>query len=111
MNIPESIQDINSKFLWLLAAGFCGSLVGLGINNATFNTPMKRCLYLFGGVCSAFFLAGPVAKHFGLTEPGEIASVGFGVSVFWNQIMVKLSSTIDNFSIPFFNGGKKDGSV
>lgn len=110
MHLPDDLSNINSKFLWLIAAGFCGSLVGLGINNATFNTPMKRILYLFGGVCSAFFLAGPVAKHFGLTEPGEIASVGFGVSVFWNQIMVKLSNTIDNFSIPFL-GGKKDGAA
>lgn len=110
MNIPEGLQSITDKFTWVIAAGLCGSLVGLGINMAVFNTPMKRVLYVFGGVCSAFFLAGPIAKHFGLTEPGEIASVGFGVSMFWNQIMVKLSTAIDNFSIPFL-GGKKDGNA
>lgn len=91
--------EYSPKFVWLVISGLCGSLIGLGMAKEL-DTPLKKVIYLFGGVCSAFFLAGPIAKYFGLTDPGEIASVGFVVSIFWQQIMVKLSTTIQKFKVP-----------
>ncbi|MCS5737372.1 hypothetical protein, partial [Herbiconiux daphne] len=79
MNLYDHISE---KFIWLIGASACGSVIGV-LTNEKYNTTTKRVIYIFGGFCSAFFLAGPVAKYFNLTGPGEIAAVGFAVSIFW----------------------------
>lgn len=99
------LEKLNNKFTWLIAAGICGGLVGLGVDK-TARTPWQTFMYLFGGLACSFFLAGPIATHFGLTEPGEISSVGFAVAIFWQMIVGKIGSTIQNFQLPFTGGSK-----
>lgn len=101
------IPYVNPKIVWLIVAGFCGSLVGLNLHRGKTLSYTEKFLYIFGGLCCSFFLAGPISKYFGLTDPGEIASVGFAVAIFWQQIIGKLSSTIEGFSLPFLGGDKK----
>lgn len=96
-------EHLNAKLIWLFAAGICGSIVGLGIN-PTCDTPFKRILYLFGGLACTMFLATPIATHFGLQDPSEIAAVGFAVAIFWQQIVGKLSGVVDGITL---FGGKK----
>ncbi len=96
-------ENLNIKILWLFAAGVCGSIVGLGINPGI-DTPFKRILFLFGGLACTMFLATPIATHFGLKDASEIAAVGFAVAIFWQQIVGKLASALNNFSI--FGSGR-----
>lgn len=98
-------QNINPKVLWLFAAGICGSIVGLGIN-PNCDTPFKRVLFLFSGLACTMFLAHPIATHFGLKDPSEIAAVGFAVAIFWQQIVGKLASAVDGVTL--FRGKKND---
>ncbi|AZV02140.1 hypothetical protein [Pectobacterium phage Wc4-1] len=94
---------MNSKLLWLFAAGVCGSIVGLGINPSC-DTPLKRALFLFGGLACTMFLAAPIATNFGLKDPSEIAAVGFAVAIFWQQIVSKLAGVVDGITL--FSGKK-----
>lgn len=98
-------EKINPKLVWLFAAGVCGSIVGLGISKDC-DTSFKRILFLFGGLACTMFLADPIATHFGLKDPSEIAAVGFSVAIFWQQIVGKLAGVVDNFTL--FGGKKND---
>lgn len=91
-------EHFNIKMLWLFAAGICGSIVGLGINPGI-DTPFKRILFLFGGLACTMFLANPIASHFGLKDPSEIAAVGFAVAIFWQQIVSKLAGVVDGLTL------------
>lgn len=91
-------DKFNHKLLWMIAAGICGSIVGLGINKDC-DTPLKRMLFLFGGLACTMFLANPIASHFGLNEPSEIAAVGFTVAIFWQQIVGKLAGVVDGITL------------
>lgn len=97
------LDKLNNKFTWLIAAGICGGLVGLGMDKEH-KEPTQRFMFLFGGLACSFFLAGPIATHFGLVEPGEIASVGFAVAIFWQMIISKIGATIAAFRLPFAGG-------
>lgn len=98
---------LENKFAWLIAAGLSGSLVGLGIDKAE-KTPFQRFMYLFGGFACSFFLAGPISKYFGLSDPGEIAAVGFAVAIFWQTIVSKIGSVIEGIRFPTSKGGSED---
>ena len=102
------LEKLNNRFTWLIAAGLCGSLVGLGIDKEQ-KSPSARFMFLFGGLACSFFLAGPIATHFGLTDPGEISSVGFAVAIFWQMIVGKIGEVIKSFRLPF-TGGNADAS-
>lgn len=97
-------EKFNQKLLLLIAAGVCGSIVGLGISKDS-DTPLKRVLFLFGGLACTMFLANPIAAHFGLHDPSEIAAVGFTVAIFWQQIVGKLAGVVDGLTL---FGSKKE---
>lgn len=99
------LEKLNNKFVWLIGAGICGGLVGLGIDKNE-RTPRQNFMYLFGGLACSFFFAGPFAHHFGLTDPGEIASVGFAIAIFWQMIVNKVGKMIEGITLPSFGGGK-----
>lgn len=93
------MDDLHSpKFVGLLISGICGSIVGLTIN-PTLDTPTRKVLFIFGGVCCTFFLAGPIADYLHLKDPGEIASLGFVISIFWQKVLIKISDIIDKFKV------------
>lgn len=95
-----------NKYAWLIAAGVSGSFVGLG-RDTTQKTPFQTFLYLFSGFACSFFLAGPISNYFGITEPGELAAVGFGLAVFWQKVITKIGSVIENIKLPVSRGGDK----
>lgn len=88
-----------NKYGWLLLAALCGALVSLRLEK-TAQTLIQKFTFILCGMAFAFFLTPLITAHWHLQEPGQIAAIGFFMSMMWQNIYNRFARGIEEAELP-----------
>lgn len=88
------------KYLWYLAGGLFGGLLGQYISKEPM-TPARRALHTICAMACAVFWTPVIARYYNIIDPEGIAAVAFGVGIFWLKLIEGLDNRIASLPLPW----------
>lgn len=78
----------------LLVAGLLGSVIASLWHKDDLSNKKAWLIFLLTGVACAFYLTGMVSSHLGISEPSNVAGVGFLLGAFGGSLMTAIHRAI-----------------
>jgi protein-S-isoprenylcysteine O-methyltransferase Ste14 len=90
----EFVYRLFEKITDVVFAGFIGSLVASWWHRDDLTNYKAWIIFLVTGVACAFYLTGMVSSHLSITEPSNVAGVGFLLGAFGGSLMTAINRAI-----------------
>ncbi len=78
----------------VIVAGVIGSLVASWWHRADITDWKAWIIFMITGIACALYLTGMVSNHLGITDPNNVAGVGFLLGTFGGSLMTAINRAI-----------------
>lgn len=78
----------------VIFAGFIGSVVASWWHKGDFGDWKGWAIFMITGVSCALYLTGIISDHLGITDPSNVAGVGFLLGAFGGSLMTAINRAI-----------------
>lgn len=85
-------MEFNRATVWL--AGLIGALISSWWHKDDLADKKAWLIFVTSGACSALYLTGMVSSYFGITDPNNVAGVGFLLGTFGGSLMAAINRAI-----------------
>jgi hypothetical protein len=89
----EFFQRLLDKTDWVVA-GLVGAIVASWWHKDDLTSKQAWAIFLITGVACSLYLTGIVSSHLGITEPSNVAGVGFLLGTFGGSLMAAINRAI-----------------
>jgi paired small multidrug resistance pump len=89
----EFLHRLLDKLDWAFA-GLVGAIVASWWHKDDLTSKQAWAIFLITGVSCALYLTGIVSGYFGITEPSNVAGVGFLLGTFGGSLMAAINRAI-----------------
>lgn len=79
----------------VIFAGFIGALVASWWHKADLVNWKAWAIFMVTGISCALYLTGMVSAHLGITDPSNVAGVGFLLGTFGGSLMTAINRAIN----------------
>lgn len=85
-------MEFNKASIWL--AGLIGALISSWWHKDDLTDKKAWLIFVTSGACSALYLTGMVSSYFSITDPNNVAGVGFLLGTFGGSLMAAINRAI-----------------
>lgn len=85
-------MEFHRADIWL--AGLVGALISSWWHKDDLTDKKAWLIFVSSGFCSTLYLTGMVSSYFGITDPNNVAGVGFLLGTFGGSLMAAINRAI-----------------